>query len=52
MPADRCIVVRPPFPLTGKGRDRDVREPIKPITPTFVLPRQGEGNDAPRSILH
>src|SRR3990172_3535607 len=47
MPADRCIVVRPPFPLTGKGRDRGAREPIKPITPTFVLPRRGEGKNAP-----
>jgi hypothetical protein len=24
----------------GKGRDRGAREPIKPITPPFVLPRQ------------
>jgi hypothetical protein len=32
-----------PFPLMGKGRDRGAREPIKTITPTFVLPRQGEG---------
>jgi hypothetical protein len=27
----------------GKGRDRGARGPIEPITPTFVLPRQGEG---------
>ena len=39
----RCILLGPPFPLMGKGRDRGAREPIKPITPTFVLPRQGEG---------
>ena len=32
-----------PFPLMGKGRDRGASEPIKPITPTFVLPRRGEG---------
>jgi hypothetical protein len=32
-----------PFPLDGESRDRGAREPIKPITPTFVLPRQGEG---------
>ena len=32
-----------PFPLMGKGRDRGAPEPIKPITPTFVLPRRGEG---------
>ena len=32
-----------PFPLMGKGRDRGAREPIRSITPTFVLPRQGEG---------
>ena len=37
------ILVGPPFPLMGKGRDRGAREPIKLITPTFVLPRQGEG---------
>jgi hypothetical protein len=36
----------PPFPSTGKGRDRGAREPIKPITPTSVLPRQGEGSRA------
>ena len=33
----------PPFPLMGKGRDRGAQEPIKPITPTFVLSRRGEG---------
>jgi hypothetical protein len=38
-----CIVPRSPFPLMGKGRDKGAREPIKTITPTFVLPRQGEG---------
>jgi hypothetical protein len=32
-----------PFPLMGKGRDRGAPEPIKTITPTFVLPRRGEG---------
>jgi hypothetical protein len=32
-----------PFPLMGRGRDRGAREPMKPITPTFVLPRRGEG---------
>jgi hypothetical protein len=36
----RCILLGPPFPLMGKGRDRGAREPIRPITPTFVLPRQ------------
>jgi hypothetical protein len=41
MEAYRCILLEPP--LMGKGRDRGAREPIKPITPTFVLPRQGEG---------
>ena len=35
-----------PFPLMGKGRDRGAPEPIKPITPTFVLPRRGEGQRA------
>ena len=39
----RCILVGPPSPLMGKGRDRGAREPIRLITPTFVLPRQGEG---------
>ena len=34
------ILVGPPFPFMGKGRDRGAREPIKPITPTFVLPRR------------
>jgi hypothetical protein len=29
-----------PFPLMGKGRDGGAPEPIKPITPTFVLPRR------------
>ena len=37
------ILLGPPFPLMGKGRDRGAREPIKPITPTFILPRRGEG---------
>ena len=37
------ILLGPPFPLMGKGWDRGAREPIKPITPTFVLPRRGEG---------
>ena len=37
------ILLGPPFPLMGKGRDRGSREPIKPITPTFILPRRGEG---------
>ena len=37
------IMLGPPFPLMGKGRDRGAREPIKPITPTFILPRRGEG---------
>src|SRR5215470_8516677 len=32
--------IKTPFPLMGKGRDRGAREPIKPITPTFILPRQ------------
>jgi len=32
-----------PFPMMGKGRDKGAPEPIKLITPTFVLPRQGEG---------
>jgi len=31
------------FPLTGKDLDRGAPESIKLITPTFVLPRQGEG---------
>ena len=31
------------FPLDGERRDRGARELIKLITPTFVLPRQGEG---------
>ena len=43
MESYRCIVLGPPFPLMGKGRDRGAREAINPITPTFVLPRQGEG---------
>jgi hypothetical protein len=43
MAAYRRIVVGTPFPLMGKGRDRGAREPIRTITPTFVLPRQGEG---------
>ncbi len=30
---------RSPFPLTGKGRDRGAQR----ITPTFILPRRGEG---------
>ena len=42
MEAYRCIALDS-FPLMGKGRDRGAREPIKPITPTFVLPRRGEG---------
>ena len=36
-------LISTPFPLTGKGRDRGAQEPIKPITPTFVLPHRGEG---------
>ena len=36
----------PPFPLTGKGRDRGARVPIQRITPTFILPRRGEGMNA------
>jgi hypothetical protein len=43
MVAYRRIVVETPFPLMGKGRDRGAREPNRTITPTFVLPRQGEG---------
>jgi hypothetical protein len=39
------ILLGPPFPLTGKGRDRGAREPIKPITSTFVLPRQRLSRD-------
>jgi hypothetical protein len=38
MAAYRGILPLTPFPLMGKGRDRGAREPIKPITPTFVLP--------------
>jgi hypothetical protein len=34
------------FPLDGERQDRGAREPIKAITPTFLLPRQGEGNSA------
>jgi hypothetical protein len=44
MEAYRCILLEPP--LMGKSRDRGAREPIKPITPTFVLPRRGEGQRA------
>jgi hypothetical protein len=40
MVAYRFYQLGPPFPLMGKGRDRGAREPIKPITPTFVLPRR------------
>jgi hypothetical protein len=40
MEAYRGILLGPPFPLMGKGRDRGAREPINPITPTFVLPHQ------------
>jgi hypothetical protein len=43
MGAYRRILLGPPFPLMGKGRDRGARELIKLIIPTFVLPRQGEG---------
>jgi hypothetical protein len=43
MAAYRRIVVGTPFPLMGKGRDRGAPEPIRTITLTFVLPRQGEG---------
>ena len=32
-----------PFPLMGKRRDRVAQKPIKPIIPTFFLPRRGEG---------
>src|SRR5215467_5439171 len=44
---DLSFLLGAPFPLTGKGRDRGAREPTKPITPTFVLPRQEEGIRAP-----
>jgi hypothetical protein len=44
MAAYRRIVVRTPFPFMGKGRDRGARGSIRNITPTFVLPRQGEGS--------
>ena len=44
---DVSFLLGAPFPLTGKGRDKGAREPTKPITPTFVLPRQGEGIRAP-----
>ena len=44
--ADHFIAVRHPFPLMGKGRDRGTREPMKSITPTFILPRRGEGISA------
>jgi hypothetical protein len=40
MAADGRIILGSPFPLMGKGRDRGAREPIKAITPTFVLPRR------------
>lgn len=43
MAAYRCILLGHPFPLMGKGKDRGARKPIEPITPTFVLPRRGEG---------
>jgi len=43
MEAYRYIAFGLLFPLMGKGRDRGAPEPIKPITPTFVLPRRGEG---------
>jgi hypothetical protein len=35
----------------GKGKDRGARGPIKPITPTFILPRQGEGVGEPVAFL-
>jgi len=31
-----------PFPLDGEGKDRGIREPIKAINPTFVLPVKGK----------
>src|SRR5688500_11437463 len=37
-------LLRTPCPLMGKGLDRGARK--DQITPTFVLPRQGEGLDA------
>jgi hypothetical protein len=40
MEAYRCILLGPPFPSTGKGKDKGARGPIKPTTPTFILPRQ------------
>jgi hypothetical protein len=44
MVAYRCILTWTSFPLdAGKAGERGARERIKPITPTFVLPRQGEG---------
>jgi hypothetical protein len=37
-----CIVPGPPFPSMGKGRDRGAPN-NQSITPTLLLPRQGEG---------
>jgi hypothetical protein len=36
-----------PFPLMGKGRIGVFGNAIKAITPTFVLPCQGEGTARP-----
>ena len=43
MGAYRFYLAWTSFPLDGERPDRGAREPIKPITPTFVLPRRGEG---------
>jgi hypothetical protein len=45
MAAYRRIILRSPFTLMGKGRDRGA-ESIKTNTPTFLLPRREEGNSA------